>query len=135
MPGTADPGGRQPAARSVREPVVPGRTGDRPLAVATGRRWTRRDAVPLPVVERLLSRCGTRPPILTGSVPRTDLGGEHMDRIRTYVYASDPISRAGVASQLRARPEIQVMDDAELDQAQVALIVTDLVEDEILRVL
>jgi DNA-binding NarL/FixJ family response regulator len=58
-----------------------------------------------------------------------------MERIRTYVYASDPISRAGVASQLRARPEIQVMDDAELDQAQVALIVTDLVEEEILRVL
>jgi DNA-binding NarL/FixJ family response regulator len=58
-----------------------------------------------------------------------------MERIRTYVYASDPISRAGVASQLRARPEVEVVDDAELDHAQVALIVTDLVEEEILRVL
>jgi len=57
------------------------------------------------------------------------------DRIQTYVYANDPISRSGVASQLRARPEGLVVDDRDLDQAQVALVVTDLVDEETLRVL
>ena len=30
--------------------------------------------------------------------------------VATYVYASDPISQAGVISQLRQRPEIRVVD-------------------------
>ena len=54
------------------------------------------------------------------------------ERIRVYVYAHDPISQAGLASQLRARPEIQVVDD-DVDRAQVAVVVVDEVDDETVR--
>jgi len=54
------------------------------------------------------------------------------ERIRVYVYAHDPISQAGLASQLRARPEIQVVDD-DVDRAQVAVVVADEVDEESLR--
>lgn len=55
-----------------------------------------------------------------------------MDRIRVYVYAADPISQAGLASQLRARPEIQVVDD-DVDRAEVAIVVSDEVDEEATR--
>jgi DNA-binding NarL/FixJ family response regulator len=58
-----------------------------------------------------------------------------MSRISVYVYASDPISQAGVASQLRARPEIVVVDQAGIDAAQVAVVVAEAVDDAVLRVL
>ena len=54
------------------------------------------------------------------------------ERIRVYVYAHDPISQAGLASQLRARPEILVVDD-DVDRAQVAVVVADDVDDETIR--
>ena len=54
------------------------------------------------------------------------------ERIRVYVYAHDPISQAGLASQLRARPEIQVVDD-DVDRAAVAVVVADDVDDETVR--
>jgi DNA-binding NarL/FixJ family response regulator len=57
------------------------------------------------------------------------------ERIPTYVYASDPISQAGVVSQLRPRPEILIVDDGELDRAQVAVVVTDVLDEESVRVL
>ena len=47
----------------------------------------------------------------------------------------DPISQDGVASQLRPRPEVQVVDAAELDQAEVAVVVAERVDEEVLRVL
>jgi len=55
-----------------------------------------------------------------------------MDRIRVYVYAADPISQAGLASQLRARPEVQVVDD-DVDRAEVAIVVSDEVDEEAAR--
>jgi DNA-binding NarL/FixJ family response regulator len=57
------------------------------------------------------------------------------ERIDTYIYASDPISKAGAVGQLRNRPEVNVVGDAELDRAQVAIVVTDIVDEEALRVL
>lgn len=54
------------------------------------------------------------------------------ERIRVYVYAHDPISQAGLASQLRARPEVQVVDD-DVDLAQVAVVVADEVGEETMR--
>ncbi|WP_448616963.1 response regulator transcription factor [Modestobacter sp. URMC 112] len=57
------------------------------------------------------------------------------ERIPTYVYAGDPISQAGVVSQLRPRPEICIVEEADLDRARVAVIVTDVVDAESLRVL
>jgi DNA-binding NarL/FixJ family response regulator len=57
------------------------------------------------------------------------------DRIPTYVYAADPISQVGVVSHLRPRPEVVVVTDAEIERAQVAVIVTDAVDEAALRVL
>jgi DNA-binding NarL/FixJ family response regulator len=55
------------------------------------------------------------------------------ERIAVYVYAHDPISQAGLASQLRARPEIQVVDH-DVDLAVVAIVVVDEVDEETTRV-
>ena len=52
-----------------------------------------------------------------------------------FIYANDPISQAGVASQLRPRPEVELVDAAELDQADVAVVVAESVDEEVLRVL
>ena len=40
-----------------------------------------------------------------------------------------------MASQLRPRPEVQLVDAEELDQAEVAVVVTECVDEEVLRVL
>ncbi|QNE21543.1 response regulator transcription factor [Kribbella qitaiheensis] len=53
--------------------------------------------------------------------------------ILTYVHGSDPISRAGVISQLRARPEIRLVSEMEVDEAAVALVVTDVLDEETAR--
>jgi hypothetical protein len=58
-----------------------------------------------------------------------------MSKISVYVYASDPISQAGVASQLRLRPEVVVVDQTNIDAAQVAVVVAEGVDDAVLRVL
>jgi len=55
------------------------------------------------------------------------------DRIAVYVFAHDPISQAGLASQLRGRPELHVVDD-DIDRAQVAVVVVDEVDEETTRV-
>lgn len=56
-----------------------------------------------------------------------------MGRIPVFLYATDPISRAGVASQLRPRPEVLLVEEEHLENATVALVVTDAVGDETLR--
>ena len=58
-----------------------------------------------------------------------------MERIAVYVHADDPISQAGVASQLRPRPEVRVLDAVEAEQASVALVVADRVSERTLQVL
>jgi DNA-binding NarL/FixJ family response regulator len=58
-----------------------------------------------------------------------------MERIAVYVHADDPISQAGVASQLRPRPEIRVLDAAEADTATVALVVSDRVTERTVQLL
>jgi DNA-binding NarL/FixJ family response regulator len=55
--------------------------------------------------------------------------------VLTYVYANDPISLAGVSSCLRGRPEIRLVEAADVDAAQVAVVVTAVLDEEILRVL
>jgi DNA-binding NarL/FixJ family response regulator len=55
--------------------------------------------------------------------------------VKTYVYASDPILQAGVSSQLRMRPEIRVVEAAELDTAEVAVVVADVLDADATRVL
>lgn len=56
-----------------------------------------------------------------------------MQRITVFVYAPDPISQAGLAAQLRARPEIHVVDD-EPDKAEVAIVSLDRLDEEAVRV-
>ncbi|MER5730208.1 response regulator transcription factor [Streptomyces sp. NPDC002138] len=51
-------------------------------------------------------------------------------RITVAVYASDPILRVGVVHQLRQRPEIELVDDADAADAQVSLVAVDSVDDE-----
>ena len=51
--------------------------------------------------------------------------------IATYVHGRDPISQAGVISQLRMRPEIRIVDSA--DQADVAVIIADQVDETTAR--
>ena len=53
--------------------------------------------------------------------------------ILTYVHGSDPISRAGVISQLRSRPEIRLVREMEVDEAAVAVVVTDVLDDNTAR--
>lgn len=58
--------------------------------------------------------------------------------IPVYVHASDPISEAGIASQLRPRPEVRVVSSNEIDKARVAVAVVDSMDDadvQMLRVI
>jgi DNA-binding NarL/FixJ family response regulator len=58
-----------------------------------------------------------------------------MKRVAIHVYADDPISRAGVLSQLRPRPEVLVLAEHEAVQAEVVLVVADRVNEETIRLL
>ncbi|HEY0694427.1 MAG TPA: response regulator transcription factor [Kribbella sp.] len=53
--------------------------------------------------------------------------------IATYVHGLDPISRAGVISQLRMRPELRIVEEMEVDEATVAVVVTDRLDDDTAR--
>jgi DNA-binding NarL/FixJ family response regulator len=46
-------------------------------------------------------------------------------RIRVFVFGEDPISQAGVATQLRGRPEVLVVDGTDIDSAEVAVVIVD----------
>ncbi len=54
-------------------------------------------------------------------------------RIPVFVYASDPVSQAGLASQLRRRPEIHVID-GDPDAASVAVVLVDEVDEPAVNV-
>lgn len=56
------------------------------------------------------------------------------DRIAVDLRASDPISHAGVASHLRLRPEVRLID-REPETAAVVVVVVDGVDEEVLTVL
>jgi DNA-binding NarL/FixJ family response regulator len=56
-----------------------------------------------------------------------------LDGIPVFVYARDPISQAGLASQLNSHPGIGVVGEEELDIAAVAVVVADEVDDETVR--
>ncbi|MEE6272914.1 helix-turn-helix transcriptional regulator [Georgenia wangjunii] len=58
-----------------------------------------------------------------------------MERVSVWVNARDPISEAGVVSQLRPRPEIRVVGPDETDAAVVAVVVADAVDEDTLRML
>ena len=53
-------------------------------------------------------------------------------RIAVHVHADDPVSRSVVA-QLRARPEVHMVDGEDADRAEVAIVVADEVDESALR--
>lgn len=57
-----------------------------------------------------------------------------LDRTKVFVYAHDPVSQAGVASCLRGRPEVELVDAAAVDVARVAIVVADEADEETTRV-
>lgn len=61
---------------------------------------------------------------------------ERMERTTVALRAQDPISQAGVASQLRTRPEVNVVEWGEDDFApQVVVMVVDTVDEDVLTML
>jgi DNA-binding NarL/FixJ family response regulator len=54
-------------------------------------------------------------------------------RVKVYVYATDPVSATGVAGELRQRPEVLVVEEAEFDDARVAVVVADEVDQPTVR--
>ncbi|MCX4552537.1 response regulator transcription factor [Streptomyces sp. NBC_01387] len=59
-----------------------------------------------------------------------------MERTNVALRAQDPISQAGVASQLRARPEVSLTEWTEGEPSpQVAVVVVDAIDEEVLRML
>jgi DNA-binding NarL/FixJ family response regulator len=57
-----------------------------------------------------------------------------MERVPICVHAEDPVSQAGMMSHLRPRPEVTVLDWDD-DQACVAVVVADAVDDGVVQVL
>lgn len=54
--------------------------------------------------------------------------------IKTYIHCTDPISLAGLVSQLRTRPEVRIVQELDVDEAAVAVVVADHLNDETSRV-
>lgn len=57
------------------------------------------------------------------------------DRTRVFLYAKDPVSQLGIAGLLRARPEIMIVDETDVDGAEVAVLVVESINEEATRVL
>lgn len=58
-----------------------------------------------------------------------------MQSVQTYVHSNDPISRAGVISQLRPRPEVRLITDDEIIDSAVAVIIADQLDENTVEVL
>lgn len=55
------------------------------------------------------------------------------DRLAVHVLSTNPISQAGVAAQLRGRPEAYVVDGDHIDDTDVIVVVTDDIDDSVVR--
>ncbi|MEV0427898.1 response regulator transcription factor [Micromonospora sp. NPDC050495] len=58
-----------------------------------------------------------------------------MPRTPISLISTDAITRVGLVSQLRPRPEVLLLDEAEADQAEVTLVVCDSINEPTLRTL
>ena len=56
-------------------------------------------------------------------------------RIPVFVYAHDPVLQAGVTSQLRGHPDVEVVQDDRPDDAEVAVVVSDQVDSSTVTVI
>ena len=52
------------------------------------------------------------------------------DRVRVFVATSDPVYRAGIASQLRGHHGLELVDERQLDPEVVALVIADQVDED-----
>jgi DNA-binding NarL/FixJ family response regulator len=52
------------------------------------------------------------------------------DRVNVFVSTADPVSRAGIASQLRTHHGIEIVDERQLTPTAVALVVADQMDEE-----
>ncbi|BCM67910.1 MULTISPECIES: response regulator transcription factor [Streptomyces] len=78
----------------------------------------------------------SRVPTAAWSTHRTSRS-DRADRVTVAVYAADPVLRLGVVQQLRQRPEVDLLADADdgAEQAQVSLVVVDRVDDDVAALL
>ncbi|MFD0020580.1 LuxR C-terminal-related transcriptional regulator [Streptomyces sp. NPDC058382] len=60
---------------------------------------------------------------------------ERSDQVTVAVYAADPVLHVGVVQQLRRRPEVSLLDEADAETAQVSLVVVDTVDDHVTALL
>jgi DNA-binding NarL/FixJ family response regulator len=58
-----------------------------------------------------------------------------MPAIATFVHAQDPISHAGVRAQLRIQPQVRLVEEMAVDEAAVAVVVADQLDEETTRVI
>jgi DNA-binding NarL/FixJ family response regulator len=56
-----------------------------------------------------------------------------MSRVRVFVFGEDGISQAGVATQLRSRPDILIVEDGDIDTAEVAVVIVNGVDESCAR--
>ncbi|MFG2602852.1 response regulator transcription factor [Streptomyces sp. NPDC048514] len=56
-------------------------------------------------------------------------------RVTVAVYAQDLVLRIGVVHQLRQRPELELLPDAEAERARTSVVVVDAVDDEVMALL
>lgn len=54
-------------------------------------------------------------------------------RVPVIVHANDPVSQAGIASGLRGRPEVHVVEEGDVEGPTVAIVVADEVDSEVVR--
>jgi DNA-binding NarL/FixJ family response regulator len=69
----------------------------------------------------------------TGFRATNSTAGAGHELIRLHVVATDPLSRAGLASQLRGHPELEMVDGPRIDAETVGLVVADDVDEDVLR--
>ncbi|MFF8100914.1 response regulator transcription factor [Streptomyces sp. NPDC016640] len=69
-----------------------------------------------------------------GTTQRT-FRSERPERVTVAVHAADPVLRLGVVQQLRQRPEIDLLADADAERARVSLVVVDHVDDDVAALL
>jgi DNA-binding NarL/FixJ family response regulator len=55
------------------------------------------------------------------------------ERVPVSLYANDPVSYTGIASQLRSRSELMVIEDGAIESAQVGVVVIDEVDEETIK--
>src|SRR5262245_4559592 len=88
----------------------------------------------VPVKSRLTARKPS--PAIFWSGNTGDGGGARMSlRIPVSVYASDPISRAGVVAQLRSRAEVEVVEQDGGGTAAVAVVVAEEVDETTVQIM